>query len=51
MFIRVHGPKNKFPTKFSREHVDFVVEVFDVATDWLVHRVRQMKKRMRKRGS
>ncbi len=41
--------RERAPTKFSKRHFDVIVEVFDVATDWLVHRVNQsLKKRMEK---
>ena len=41
--------RERVPTKFSKKHFDVIVEVFDVATDWLVHRVHQdLKKRLQK---
>jgi hypothetical protein len=43
--------RERVPTKFSKGHSEIVVEVFDVATDWLVHRVHQsLNKRMQKKG-
>ncbi|HUI22580.1 MAG TPA: hypothetical protein VLZ74_16285 [Methylocella sp.] len=39
------------PTKFSKETYGVIIEVFDVATSWLVHRVHQgLYKRMQKEG-
>jgi hypothetical protein len=41
--------RERVPTKFSKQVFDVIVEVFEVATDWLVHRVHQgLKKRLEK---
>jgi hypothetical protein len=41
--------RERVPTKFSKRVFDMIVEVFEVATDWLVYRVHQsLKKRLEK---
>lgn len=41
--------RERVPTKFSKKVVNVIVEVFDVAIDWLVHRVHQsLRKHMEK---
>jgi hypothetical protein len=41
--------RERTPTKFSKESYGVILEVFDVTTSWLVHRVRQgLHKRMQK---
>ncbi len=41
--------RERVPTKFSKKVFDVIVEVFDVAVDWLMHRVHQgLRKRMEK---
>jgi hypothetical protein len=43
--------RERTPTKFSKKSHEVILEVFDVATSWLVHRVHQsIHKRMRKEG-
>jgi hypothetical protein len=43
--------RQRIPTRFSKKGHSAILEVFDVATSWLVHRVHQsLYKRMHKEG-
>lgn len=43
--------RERKPLKFSKSVYDVVLEIFEVATSWLLHRIEQsLKKRMKREG-
>jgi hypothetical protein len=43
--------REREPTRFSKRTYGVIIEVFDTATSWLVHRIHQsIRKRMQKEG-